>query len=224
MDRDDSSSAARPDATDATVDRGFVRLARPDDRRLAIEALVRAFLDDPVLRWCFPDDRRRGRQLDGLFHFLWAGLWSRHDLAYTTDQIRGVAIWLPPDQWRVGLFEQLRLLPGYVGNVGLREVPRTLRGFNLLASRHPQQAHFYLHFVGVTPEWQGRGIGAKLLEPMLKRCDREALPAYLEATTARNRLFYQRNGFRVLEEVVYPKGPPTWLMWREPRTRRAPEA
>ena len=224
MESDDSSTAARHDATDAAVERGSVRLVRPDDRRLAIDALVRAFLDDPVLRWCFPDDRRRGRQFDGLFQFLWAGLWSRHHLAYTTDQVSGVAVWLPPDQWRVGPSEQLRLLPRYLSDVGLRDFARVLRGFNLLESRHPHQAHFYLHFVGVMPERQGQGIGTTLLEPMLMRCDREGTPAYLEATTARNRLFYQRNGFRVLDEVLYPKGPPTWLMWRDPRPRRTPDA
>lgn len=213
----DSRPAGQRDATDAALERASVRAARTDDRRPGVDTLVRAFVDDPVLRWYFPDDRRRSRRLEGLFHFFWVNLWARHQLAYTTDRVSGVAVWLPPDQWRVGLLEQLHLLPGYVVKVGLRDLPRGLRGFNLLEARHPRQPHFYLHFIGVAPEWQGKGIGTALLQPVLERCDREGLPAYVEATTPCSRSCYQRSGFRVTDEISYPNGPPTWLMWREPR-------
>jgi hypothetical protein len=43
------------------------------------------------------------------------------------------------------------------------------------------------------------------------------VPAYLETGTERNVSFYVRHGFRVTEELTLPKGPPMWLMWREPR-------
>ena len=60
------------------------------------------------------------------------------------------------------------------------------------------------------------------MRPILERCDRERLPAYLEATTPRNRACYERQGFRVTEEFHFPKdGPPSWRMWREPRGRPA---
>jgi predicted GNAT family N-acyltransferase len=96
-------------------------------------------------------------------------------------------------------------------------VPRGLRGLHLLESRHPREPHFYLQFAGVAPGRQGLGIGSALLRPVLDRCDAEAMPAYLEATSPRNRAFYERHGFEVTDELVYPKGPPTWPMWRRPR-------
>lgn len=56
------------------------------------------------------------------------------------------------------------------------------------------------------------------MAPVLERCDREGLPAYLEASSARNRALYLRHGFEVVEEVHLPAdGPPVWLMWRNPR-------
>jgi hypothetical protein len=54
--------------------------------------------------------------------------------------------------------------------------------------------------------------------PMLSRCDEQGLPAYLEASSPRNRALYERHGFEVTEELKLPRsGPPLWLMWREPR-------
>jgi hypothetical protein len=62
------------------------------------------------------------------------------------------------------------------------------------------------------------GFGAALLRPMLERCDADGVPAYLEATSPRNRALYERHGFEVTEELKLPAGgPPIWLMWREPR-------
>jgi ribosomal protein S18 acetylase RimI-like enzyme len=92
-----------------------------------------------------------------------------------------------------------------------------MRGFEFQDKLHPHEPHYYLSIVAVAPEHQGRGIGSALIRPILERCDRDGVPAYLEATTERNRALYERHGFRVSEEVRWPDdGPPLWLMWREP--------
>ena len=98
-----------------------------------------------------------------------------------------------------------------VGAIGARAI-------TTIESNHPRKPHYYLPFVGVEPELQGKGVGTALLAPVLNRCDREGTPAYLEATTTRNRACYLRQGFAVTEEFRFPKGgPPSWRMWREPR-------
>jgi hypothetical protein len=54
---------------------------------------------------------------------------------------------------------------------------------------------------------------------MLDRCDREGLPAYLEASSPDNARLYRRLGFTSLE-VVRPLGaPPLELMIRTPGAR-----
>jgi ribosomal protein S18 acetylase RimI-like enzyme len=114
--------------------------------------------------------------------------------------------------------------------VALREVPAMRRAFGRrfplasraafqLVRRHPRQPeHWYLHYLGVVPSRQGRGLGSMLLRPMLERCDREGLPAYLEASSARSRALYERLGFELTGRPVdLPNGPQMWPMWREPR-------
>jgi GNAT superfamily N-acetyltransferase len=209
-------SLVAPDPATAAREAESVRTATESEGPRVVEALARAFYDDPVLSWFFPDDSRRARQLEKFFALARERIWARHDLIYTTKAVAGAAVWLPPEEWRVGLLEQLRLTPSLISAIGLRDVPRALRGFNLMESRHPHEPHYYLPVVGVDPRWQGRGIGTALLRPMLERCDREGMPAYLEATSPRNRACYERNGFRVTDEFNFPNGPPLALMWREP--------
>ena len=58
---------------------------------------------------------------------------------------------------------------------------------------------------------------AWLMQPVLETCDRNEIPAYLESSKERNVAFYSRHGFKVTQEITLPKGPPIWLMWRDPR-------
>ena len=87
--------------------------------------------------------------------------------------------------------------------------------------RHPADLpHWYLHYLGASPESQGRGLGSALLAPVLERCDREGLPAFLETSTPRARALYSRHGFEVSGRFDLPGGgPPIWQMWREPSPR-----
>jgi ribosomal protein S18 acetylase RimI-like enzyme len=75
----------------------------------------------------------------------------------------------------------------------------------------------YLSVLGTDPAAQGRGIGSALLAPVLRQCDEDGVPAYLESSKERNVAFYARHGFRVREELALPRGPQMWLMWRDPR-------
>jgi hypothetical protein len=51
---------------------------------------------------------------------------------------------------------------------------------------------------------------------VLARCDRDGIPAYLEATSAQSRRLFERHGF-VATGTITPNGGPTLTaMWRDP--------
>jgi GNAT superfamily N-acetyltransferase len=194
-----------------------VRKASTIDVPRLATALAKAFHEDPVFVWLFPNDTERLRRSERGFALYLRKMFLPQGESYAADDCRGAALWLPPGKWHLSPLAQLRLLPGMVRAMGPR-LPHVLRALDTIESVHPRTPHHYLAFVGVEPKLQGKGIGTALLRPILDRCDRQRTAAYLEATTARNRAFYLRLGFEVTAEFRYPKGgPPSCQMWREPR-------
>ncbi len=77
--------------------------------------------------------------------------------------------------------------------------------------------------IGVAPGRQGEGLGTALMSAALDDCDREALPAYLEASNPRSRGLYERLGFTLTGTPLdLPDGHRMWPMWREPSATAPP--
>lgn len=211
------------DIAEATEEAASVRQASAAQIPAMAGVLARAFYDDPVFSWVLRGDARRMGVLQRAFELFLRRVWIDHEQTFTSANVAGVAVWEPPGAWKHPLGEQLRLLPAMVGVFG-RHIPRVLRSLMALEAGHPAEPqadpHYYLAFIGVDPLWQGRGLGGATIAPVLERCDRDGVPAFLEASTARNRTLYERHGFAVMEEFALGKdAPPQWRMWRTPSSR-----
>ncbi len=76
--------------------------------------------------------------------------------------------------------------------------------------KHPELAH-----LAVDPRRQRQGLGSALLAAHHRRLGQRNLPAYLAATTLRNRRFYRRHGYTTGPSMALPdSGPILWRMWR----------
>src|SRR4051794_22890525 len=201
-----------------TAPETLVRPATAADRDRCALVLAAAFADDPVFRYLFPTGIPRGEARLRAFFALdfdrsqaCAGTWTSEDGA-------AAAIWYPPGTWRPSLWYQVRYGPAYLRVFG-RQALLGMRTETLMEKHHPQQPHWYLYFVGTEPTRQGTGIGTAVMRPVLETCDREGLPAYLEATCERNRTLYLRNGFVERGEPLRlpGAGPELYPMWRDPQ-------
>jgi GNAT superfamily N-acetyltransferase len=196
-----------------------IRLAEPDEVGAAAEALARAFYADPCWGHLLRDEGVRADRLLRYFEADLENLVPDHRDLWVTDDLSGAALWAPPGRWDVPVGAAFREVPAMRRVFGRRLLLAT-RALVQIVRRHPRRPeHWYLHYLGVVPERQGRGLGGMLMRPTLERCDRERLPAYLESSTERNRALYERNGFGVTDTFHMPaRGPLVRQMWREPAT------
>jgi GNAT superfamily N-acetyltransferase len=194
-----------------------VRQATEDDREAAAEALALAFADDPCWAHLLPNDSTRAECLLAYFTAEIETLAPDYREIWVTEDGSGAAVWARPGRWRVPLRVTMAEGPKMTRIFG-RRLPLALWTLLRLERHHPSTPkHWYLHYLGVEPRRQGRGLGGALLAPVLERCNRESLPAHLEASTDRNRALYERNGFGLIEVFDMPaSGPPIREMWRNP--------
>jgi GNAT superfamily N-acetyltransferase len=203
------------------TDRGAaIRQATRDDADHITRLLAEAFHDGPVADWLVPDEGARRRvYLDYFAIFVDDAL--RRGFIHATADLTGVALWYP----------RIEPLPEPV-NYDARLAAacgRWLDRFLLLDAAfnkiHPAWPHHYLAFLAVTPKRQGVGIGGALLRHQHAALAALGLPAYLEASNARNRNLYLRHGYQASGPVPLPdNGPPIWPMRYDPPTPSRPAA
>jgi len=185
----------------------------------AAAMLGRAFDDDPMSAYLFPDAANRQRKL------AWSmGCMLRfamdHGVVETTTAMDGLAAWIRSDLARLTGWQMLRCgmwaAPFRFGPGGWRRFSRMVRTTFAAQSRLPKQAHWYLMLLAVDPARQRGGLGTQLLRRGIERAERDGLPCRLETTTPRAKEFYEKHGFRVVLDVEIPgSGVTIWTMVRE---------
>ena len=194
-----------------------VRLASDADLGAIAASLTKAFADDPVMNFLLgkqelPFDK-------GVkFFTLMCKIQLPHQHVYVTDGCESVAIWAPPDKWKVPSAEIIKATPAFLSVFGVKQFVSALGALSLLEKNHPKEPHYYLEFLGTDPAHQRKGLGGAVLGPVLERCDTEGVGAYLESSKDVNVPYYRHFGFEVRQEVTHKNnGPTQWLMWRDPK-------
>jgi GNAT superfamily N-acetyltransferase len=201
-------SAPTPDAV----------LATKADLDALAGTLSDAFFDDPVMAWLLKDEESRRRRLVGLFSTQLKAHYFSHGAVWTSPDRSAAALWSPPGHAIMHPLTVLAYSPDLVRALG-RNTLRAIRTLNHVERQHPKDPHWYLGVLGTRTASQGKGLGSAALGPVLRRCDREGIPAYLESSKFSNLAFYRRHGFEVTGEIALPfGGPSVWPMWRDPRT------
>jgi GNAT superfamily N-acetyltransferase len=188
-----------------------VTVIQPADRERATSTLMLAFASDPVVRWLLADP------------YVYAEYWPRiidafagpafaHGTSHRIEGFSAVALWLPP-----GVGSDDATMDSLINESATDSTRPDLDGFfGQMGESHPSFDHWYLPLAGVDPPAQGRGLGSTLLRHALQTCDRDGLPAYLEATAPRNRDLYARHGFETIGVIQHGASPSMWPMLRQP--------
>jgi GNAT superfamily N-acetyltransferase len=198
-----------------------VRTAQPHEVRHLVAIAARAFWDDPLFNFFEPDLLRQHRSASGFFQSV-IGDCATHGVVHaaTIDgRLAGVAAWLPPGvslptSGRRALIQARFALPTMIRSPKRREAFRLM---NELPKHHLHGEHWYLAILAADPLHQRRGVGTRLLEPTLERCDREGMPVYLETQKESNLAYYRRFQFEHTHTVQPAGCPPVYTMTRPSR-------
>lgn len=191
----------------------------PARRGQAGAVLARAFHNDPAYVAVMPEEGKRAAVLAWLFDRVvnYALLYGR---AYTTPELEGVACWLPPGQNKLTLSRIVRsglhATPVKMGWTAYRRFDAYVTYADRFHEHYAPASCWYLWAIGVDPPHQGKGIGSRLIAPVLERARADGTACYLETGTERNVRFYEKHGFKVVGEGRAPRlGVPVWAMRRE---------
>jgi ribosomal protein S18 acetylase RimI-like enzyme len=196
------------------------------------ESLTQAFFEDPMVVFLLKDKNKRRAPLNiGMKFLLAMGQFDgtveisnrKGDFDGKNDiQNVGACVSFAPDHYPVSVLKMIPFIFSFIFTFLRARVPlyAILNGLKLLwviERLHPVEPHHYVLIIGVRPDAQGQGVGIELMQPMIKSADQTAVNIYLESSNPKNIQFYEKLGFKLLNEI-YPlkNGPPMFRMLRAP--------
>ena len=189
-------------------------------RERAAALLARAFHDDPLYRAVLPDEDKR-RRASSWLHDRVLRYCFLYGTTHTLPSLPGVACWLPPGQTEVTIGRIMRsgllAMPLRMGPAAFVRFSAYMNYSSELRRQKSPDTYWYLWALGVDLPHQGKGVGGRLIRPVLEEADASGTACYLETENARNLAFYEKYGFQVVAEGRVPRlDLPTWSMTREP--------
>lgn len=196
---------------------------RPRDVDTAAGLFARAFDHDPMAQLLHPDGEQRRRfQEDGGRTQIRRAMAYRHVFAaYEGEDVRGIAVWLPPGVTVRPSPPPLGALPRVVRALAQPGAIRLIRQRQRALAKAHRTPSWHLAFLATEPAHQGRGIGRRLLEHILERADADGTPVWLETWDPANVALYERFGFITTTHIEGVASLPTcWVMVRSARQDR----
>lgn len=184
-----------------------------------------AFKDDPFILHAFchkANQDEHGKVLQDTFQVTMQDVLSRPDrrVLHMDDSGRCFAAWSLMGKEPNEIGRMFRVVTGFIKKIGFRRTFRMAPLFDALRKAHATKPHVYLIIFATHPDAQGQGLGSSVMRKMTQYLDEHQLPAYTESSNPRNVPFYQRHGFKIVEQPIstLPKGTPTCTsLWREPK-------
>lgn len=199
----------------------LVRVSKSDIETSA-KLLARAFQDDQMSCYFFPDPTERKKRLPEFFNYRvrYAVLYG--EVYATSSSMEGLAVWTHSDNLASTLWKTMRSGGLKLYRVMGRElIGRMLRIDSFVNEYHSELisgSYWYLGPLGVDPNLQGKGHASRLIRPMLERLDVEGTRCFLETQNESIISLYEHYGFEVAGSCTVPDANILhWGMIRHPR-------
>ena len=186
----------------------------PEDQvEAASRVAARAMLDDPLFVKYYPDPIERDiKNVIRCKNMILLGILSG-EVYITSSNIEGVAVWNPHKikDWRGGkqskkIIRESRKVRReiYSDREFANRTSASMEIFNDLQNDFANFPHWYLTFISVDPEHQGKGYASMLIRAKFRELDKQNLPCYLNTQNEENLPMYEHFGFKVVGKKQIP--------------------
>ena len=197
---------------------------RADRYGEAARMLARAFGDDPMCSFLTPDPVERPRKSAWVIEH-WARVVAPLGASWVAldegGAVTGAALWFPPGRFEASLGRMLRA--GYWRmpvELGFRWMLRSWgifrEGVNHQVALMRREPYWVLDVLGVDPSRQGSGVGRALIETGLELADKQGVASFVVTHKKPNVGYYERFGFKLIDEYPVSGGGPTAYSLRRP--------
>ncbi len=156
--------------------------------------LVESFYNNKSVNAVVQQDAKKEQRLKLLMEYsIFMG--EKFGKIYLTEDNKSCAILLDPLKKKTtlrALFWDIKLA---FKVIGIFNVLGVLRREQVLKSYYPKHNYMHLWFIGVDVKYQGQRLGSKILKQIIS--DYSGKDIFLETSTERNFLFYEKHGFKM---------------------------
>ena len=178
------------------MDETKIRVAQSNEIGKVAAMMTVAFSGDPFMRWMYPEADAFVTHFPK-FVEAFGGAAFGQNAAFVDESFGGACMWFPPgtevDDEALGQHVVQTVAPERLAEIG--EV------FQQMQEHHVDEEVWYLPMIGVDAKFQGRGIGALLMNSVLAKTDEMGTPTYLESSNPANIPFYKRLGYEAVGKI-----------------------
>ncbi len=169
------------------------------DRQTAVAILTETFESNRSVNYIIKQDEKKLKRLKSLMEYVVDYCFLYGEVLLTDDR-RGCAVAVLPHLRKPKMktfFLELKLAMA----LGLKNANKAIVREGQVRFMHPSSPFYHLWFIGVKKEDQKKGIGAMLLQEIIKEADARDLPIYLETSNLKNLAWYEKFGFTVFHDL-----------------------
>lgn len=174
--------------------------ASQSDKELVISILSKAFKTNKSVEYILKDTS--AARLRALMEYSFDTCMASGKVVLSEDK-QACALISFPDKKKSSLKSTIADIKLILNGVGIGNISKVLDREKKIAAHYPKKDIYYLWYIGVLPESQGRGVGGKLLSEIIDDAKSMDRPIYLETSTVENLPFYERYGLKTYGHIDF---------------------
>lgn len=170
------------------------------DKERIVNILTEAFDDNKSVNYIVRQDRHRKRRIRRLMKYSFEVCHS-FGKVFLSDDRQSCALILLPDKKKTTLRSIWWDIQLILTCTGIGNVRKAMQRETKIKALQPKEPFYYLWFIGVSPQAQGKGIGTALMKEFLAECGFNKRVICLETSTTRNLPWYKKFGFSIYNKL-----------------------